>query len=300
MITALVETMDETEARLTILAVKSHLISARKLIDDFDARRGWQALGYRSLAHCLSTELEYSESHGYRLEARLRTEAAIQAVHPEAVIKESWVRETGLDKLTAEQQVQVYERARALAETEDVRLTARHISAAVQVVTQREDALPYPLVAHLVTTDKITPERGREMCAALSPLPARQQGLALQLISRHGLGCADASIIAPVSEKLLNGRSLVRQEVLSGRLNGKPLALATRTDLELANEEARLEHIADSEEARRQKAIGAGQIVVQPIIITVFKGDPTRTLKALQRALGDVECRHLFEAMLKE
>ncbi|MBL8165399.1 MAG: hypothetical protein JNJ61_25675 [Anaerolineae bacterium] len=292
--------MSKVQAAATITAVKSHLISARQLIEEFDARRGWQALGYSSLAQCLAVELGYSIAHGYRLVGRLRVEAAVQELHPGATVKEAWVRESGIADLPAQQQVQVYDKAQDLAAAERQTVETRHFVQAVQIVTRRADDLPYPVIAQMVASERVTAQRGQEMCVEVAKLPAQQQALVIQIISRHGLGIADPALIVPIADKLARDRSLVRQEVLAGRLNGKPLAQATMTDLEQANEEARLQHIADGIEQQQRKAIESGNIVVQPIIITVFKGDARRTLKALKQALGDTGVRKLFDEMMKE
>jgi hypothetical protein len=49
--------MQETEARLCLMAIKANLHDARRSALEFAERQGWRALNYPSLAACLEAEL---------------------------------------------------------------------------------------------------------------------------------------------------------------------------------------------------------------------------------------------------
>jgi len=89
--------------------------------------------------------------------------------------------------------------------------------------------------------------------------------------------------------------SFVLNDLLTtGHLAGVPLKKATLTDLNNAKAEARLAHIADGLERQRQKQLESGVKVVEPVIITVYKGNVEKTVRALKNGLGG----HEFEALV--
>lgn len=53
-----VASMSAEEARQCIDQIKTHLNSVRVLLLDLDSRRGWEALGYKSIRQCLKAELQ--------------------------------------------------------------------------------------------------------------------------------------------------------------------------------------------------------------------------------------------------
>lgn len=58
--------MTALEARQCIDEIKGHLNSVRLLLLDLDERRGWEALGYSSMRHCMVGEFGRSQSQLYR------------------------------------------------------------------------------------------------------------------------------------------------------------------------------------------------------------------------------------------
>lgn len=71
-------TRDEAEQCLT--QIRGHIDEARRLLYELDVRKGWQALGYRSLYQCIidpAQELYARKSQLYRQAAAARVEALI-------------------------------------------------------------------------------------------------------------------------------------------------------------------------------------------------------------------------------
>jgi len=299
-----IEPMAEVEARACLMAIRGNLQAAAALVREFDERRGWAALQYNSLRECLALELGYSEKHGYRLEAAARVVANIQQHSPmgeTVLLKERWIRDSGITKLDAPEQAQAYLTAKKLAATEARPMQTRHIVQAVRTI-QRQSTVVfnciYAVVTNLVLTQFITPERGKALADAIDRLKPKKRAYIVQLIAQYKLN--DPELVAPIAgmfDRPPGQESYVLPEVLAGRLNGKFLDKATTADLQRANAEAQEQHKAVAAEQKRQTQLAAGEIPVEEIAVTIYKGDPGKTIRALQQALGD-EFKTLHKAML--
>lgn len=295
----IVESMTRDEAELCLAAIEAHFNNAADLARDFDTRLGWRTLGYDSLKACL---VDRFDRHGYRLwrlhEVRqnLVLSPTGQNVDP-SDLRERHVRDSGITDLPAPQQIEAYTIAKELAASEDRPLNAGHVTKAVAQVKTKSTVFQsnYLIITHMVVAGDITPEIGHQFVKALDALKPKFRGHIVQLMGRFGLTCpALVMPIAGMFDREIGKESYVLPEVLTGFLGGVPLKQATATDLEKANEEARLRHIADELEKQRQ----ANPDVV-PEIITVYKGDPRRTLAALRTALGN-EVYNLRDLLMEE
>jgi len=140
------------------------------------------------------------------------------------------------------------------------------------------------VVSHMVTRGEITVTAAKAMTEALDKLAPKIRGMVVQLIARYGLTCPD--LVSPLGEMFSREGTPKASKVLAtvlatGYLGSTALKSANLTDLAEAKEEARLEHIA---EAVSQKShLG---YTVQAVIVTVYRGNAKRTLKALKEALS--------------
>jgi hypothetical protein len=294
----IIEDMNEFEARACLLAIRGSLESAREHTLDMDRRRGWKALGYASLAACFEGELGFSFQHGYRLLAAYEVEANIAALSPlgeNVNLKERWVRDSGLGSLKPQQQAEAYELARQLQRSGQAeRLEKRHIVQAVRQVMERNKLFkcPYPIVSQMVVSGKLTVEAAQQFVEAVERLKPQQRGAVLQLMGKYGL--TNAELVNPIGSlfgRSADNESLMLPEVLSGYLGGTPLAKATLSDWRVAAGEAKAQHMADKTDDEAPLA--------QPLIITIYKGDVPRTVKALKEALGS-EVYNIRDWLMRE
>ncbi len=303
--TVIIEPMQAVEARAALLAIGGNLKSASDLALDFDRRRGWKALGYENLATCFEAELGISPQHGYRLLQLGEVRANITAhtgEKPDA-LKEYWMRETGLNRLTPQQQAEAYVKAQALQEAEQEKhLAAHHLHRAVDEIRKQSTVVQskYHIITHLMVTGVITADTAQRMNDYLEAMKPKVRGTIIQLIAKYAITCAD--LLPPIADMVArqdtDKPSLVYSEIATGYLGGVALRNATLTDLRRAQNEARLQHIADSEEERRLKAIADGKRVSEPVIITVYVDEPERTTKALEQALGSDGLAQLMQYWL--
>lgn len=119
--------MTEDEARQCIAAIKGHVVSIRALILDLEERRGWEALGYRSITACLISEFPSdSKTKLIRTLEAARIERHIQVV-PIGTYPESQLRP--LNKLAPKLWLPTLARAHQLAC--NGKLKATHVNQAV-------------------------------------------------------------------------------------------------------------------------------------------------------------------------
>src|SRR5688500_10393093 len=69
--------MTREEAQTCVDQIAAHLVGARRLIDELDERRGWEALGYRSFYQCVINLFSSEKSQLYRQRAAARVESII-------------------------------------------------------------------------------------------------------------------------------------------------------------------------------------------------------------------------------
>lgn len=301
----IIEPMSVVEAQAALLAIHGNLKTASDLALAFDRRRGWSALGYENLATCFETELGISAQHGYRLLqlGEVRENIAARTGSKPNALKEYWMRETGLNRLTPQQQAEAYTKAQSLQQAEgEKHLAAHHLHRAVDAIRQQSEvfASKYHVITHMMTTGVVTAAAARQMNDYLEVMKPKVRGTVLQLIAKYTITCPD--LLPPIADMAArvdsDKPSLVFPEIERGYLGGVALHKATVTDLRRAQDEARWQHISDSEEERRLKAIADGKPIAEPVIVTVYKGDAPRTTKALEKALGTEDLAQLIQYWL--
>lgn len=292
----IIEVMTATEAEHCLNEIRAHFDSAAALAKDFEDRRGWAALGYDDLRSCL---IDRFNRHGYRLWRLYEVRDNIQALGDGETgdeLRERHVRESGILDLTPDQQVEAYRTAKQMAEAECTKLTATHVTQAVASVKTKATVFQsnYMVVTHMVVSGNITAEVGTQFVSAIDKLKPKQRGHIIQLMVKFGMTCpALVEPIANMFDRPPGKESYVLPDVLRGFLGGTALKAANLTDLANANEEARRQHLQDQFDKQQQ-----GSSVV-PQIITVYQGDPQRTLAALRAALG-IEVYRLRDLLMAE
>ena len=294
----IVEPMTVQEAELCLSAIGAHLESAASEAMELDRRMGWKALGYDDLRACLVDRLG---RHGYRVVKLTEVKNNIALLSPMGEmpndLRERHIRDSQLDKLPVSEQLEAYSIAKSIAATENRPLTTAHVTQAVAQVRTKATVFQsrYYVVSHMVVTGKITAEVGTQFVQALDSLLPKKRGYMLELMAKFEL--SSPALVVPIAmmfDRAVGHESAVLPEVLTGFLDGVPLKQATISDLNHANEEARRQHMSDEIERKR---IEQPQIEAQ--MITIYKGDPGRTLKALRQVLGD-EVYALRDLLLKE
>ncbi len=294
----IIEVMTETEATLCLLAIRGRLDDARQKMLEFDQRLGWKALGYASRAECFEAELKQCFQSGYRLlnaaEVQLNVDKYSLMSEP-PVIKKRWVQDSQIMKLEPAQQAEAIQLADEIRQAEDSKeIVARHVEAAVKQLMTKQVVFTsrYFVITQAVTTGKITAETGKEFVQAFERIEARRRGLIAQLMAQFGLTCP--ALVGPLGSlfgRKADREALILQEVLTGFLGGTSLAQATLSDWRRAAEEAQRQ--MDSEEMARTAPL------VQPMLVTIYKGDVKRTVDALKEALGD-EVYNIRDWLLRE
>lgn len=293
--------MTEAEAHKCLSEIKGHLRTARRKILELYEREGWRALGYESFQECMEQELDYSFQHGYRLVIAEKIEQSIRVLPganplPADPIPERHLRVLGKYADNPNDQRRIYEDAQALAATEGAgaKVKTKHVeeSALLHETRVMVQKSRYFLPAQMMVKGEITPAEAKQMIDAIERLKPVQRSEVLKLMAGPGLRCAD--LVEPIGnmfDRPLGKESKVLPEILNaGTLGGTPLVKAVAADLQRANYEAQQQHIAEEVEKRRP--------VIEPVIITIYKGDPKRTFKELQRGLGEVDLGRLIDYML--
>ena len=67
MTTDLMQPLDREEAEALAASIRSSLDDAREKVIEFYRRRGWEALGYKSMKQCAAAEFGWSKSHIYKM-----------------------------------------------------------------------------------------------------------------------------------------------------------------------------------------------------------------------------------------
>lgn len=293
---AIIEPMTKQEAQTCLHEIKSHLSDARRKVLELYERRGWEALGYESFQACMERELGYSFQHGYRLVMAEKIEQSIRQHSPQGELPSGSIPEKHLRVLKKvqdpQQRARAYQNARDLAATEGAKqVKTRHVEQSVLLEETRQMVLKsrYFLPAQMMVRGEVTPYEAKRMIEALEELTPRRRGYVLQLMAEPGLTCPELIIpIGNMFDRPEGRESYVLPEILqAGTLGGTPLHKAAVVDLQRANEEARRQHIADAEEKKRP--------VIEPVIVTVYRGDPARSLKALVSALGHEGLEEVFK-----
>lgn len=296
-----VQPMSRLEAQACLLAIRGNLEDAKQKALDFDKRLGWQALGYPTLAACFEAELGYSFQYGYRLLAAAEVESNVRQLSPtgeNTILKERWVRESGIAKLPPAQQVEAVKLANQIAQAETAKqLTATHFKQAVQQIVAKQTVFQttYFPVSQLFATGKLSLDGARALVAALDHELPRKRGYILQLVAKFGL--MNAELVAPIAsmfDRPPGQESLVLPEILGGFLGGVGLAKATVSDLKRANYEASKEHAATNTEDKNQ-----AQGIVEKVV-TIAIGDWERTKKRLMDELGAEGYSWLRERILTD
>jgi hypothetical protein len=198
------------------------------------------------------------------------------------------------------------DRADSIAATERVKTAERHIHQAAKVIGAEEavEASGQPLIQNMVNTGEITPVVGQAMVQQIEDLPPPLQSGVMQVIAECG-GLGDARLIKPLADMLAREGTEKPSRTLqtlrtTKTLAGTPLPKATITDLQQAKAESQSDAITDSENARRRAAAAQGKIMPEPVVLTIYKYDPKRTLRELKKALGGSEYKRLRDAILGE
>jgi len=297
--TTIIESMSLQEAEICLKEIQAHFESAADLAHEFDRRLGWKALGYVDLRSCL---IDRFNRHGYRLFRlfEVRSNIALSPMgqnEPVDQLRERHVRESGISDLEPDQQVEAFQLAKQMAIAENTRIQATHVTKAVAQVMTKATVFQstYVVVTHMVVSGAITADTGHAFVAALDKQHPKKRGHIVQLMGKFGLTCpALVEPLAGLFDRPPGQESLVLPEVLRGYLGGVALKLATLTDLANANEEARQEHIRLTFE-RQQEATPS----VKAEIVTIYKGDPRKTLAALRSVLGD-EVYNLRDLLMED
>lgn len=285
--------LSKAEAEACVTKIAKNLAEARAEVLRFYKGRGWIALGYLSFAACAQARFGKSASQVYRLKDAALVQANVSPTGEN--IPDRHVRV--LKTLPEPQQVRAYETAQKLAQAENAsKVTEAHVQKAVTVVKAEAVVEQNPLIAHLVTSAEITALAGKDMVERLGRLKPAIQTYVLDVIAKYGLTCPElVTEFAHMKDRKPGeeSRTLVVIEA-TGTIAGVPIRKATLSDLKRARYEAQQERLAEAlERDRREK-----QIV--PVVVTVFRGDPARTLKALYEALQDEGVGQLFAHMQQE
>lgn len=303
--------MTEAEARQLIDEIREHLsVAARheemarrkaKLLYDTEA---WRLLGYESFADCAETELGVGFQQAYRLldaakvDESLREELGIEIVVPETYARHlKQLSEPG-------ERADAYRSAERLAHHEGVSLAARHVQEAVRrkQIELKLDT-EYRILGYLAEKGDMSLNTAQDVSEMLDKIYPGNPDIGKQILAWIGrYSLIDARLIPELANMLMRqgtGReSKVLPEILhAGTIGGTPFGQATMTDLERAREEARNEHIAEAQEKKRQEQLANGEVVIEPVVTTVYKGDPSKTLEALKQALGPDDFERLCAAM---
>jgi len=279
--------MTRQEAEECISIIKASLADARKHALDLYQREGWRALGYLSFKECAEAEFGRSYQHLYRLkdaaliEQDLRESSAGEWLP--ATVPERHLRALKTALTTPEARSEAYILAQDAAKAEGEAVTERHVQKAVEIVKAKQVASRYAVIGHMVAMGEVTAFEGAAMSQHIDRLKPKIRGDVMQVIAQHGLTCPDlVPNIGQMFDRSPQTPSKTLATILAtGHVAGVPLRKATMTDLVRAGWEASYEHAAERIEQQR----AAGKVVVEPIVINVYKGDPLKTFRALKKAL---------------
>lgn len=285
----IIEPMTRTEAEACVASIKAHMSDARQKALELYQRKGWEALGYESFRACAEKEFGQSWQHVYRLKNIAEAEQELRAASPVGEPLPEQIPGRHLRALstlpTPEQKAKAYQKAQQLAKIEGAaEVTERHVRTAVAVENTEKEVYEgkYAVLGQMVATGQLALMTANEMTQHLEKAKPKTRGLIIQLIARWGLTCAE--LIPELAQMFDREGTEKASKVLpvilkTGSIAGTPLVKANLTDLGRAKYEASLEHKADAVQKQIEQ-----KPTVQPVIVTLYKGDPVRTLKELKRA----------------
>ncbi len=292
--TALVA-MTADEARACVENIRASYNDMRRNVYNLYMRRGWVALGYDSFQACLEKEFSRSWQHLYRLKKAEEIQVEINSHSPMGetiALPERQARVLSVLP-SPESRHNAYVNATTLAKAEGQAVSVRHVERAVAMERTRERVTqsPYHVISHMMASGDITPMTAEQMVTHLENTAPRFQAYLLEMIAKFSITCPDLlPELVSMKDRREGKESLTLKEIeASGMVAGVPLRKATLTDLQRARWEAQQAHIAESTETKTPKDV--------PVIITVYKGDVERTLKALAYALSAEDLRALAEAI---
>jgi hypothetical protein len=312
--TTLIPPLTETEARALITAIRADIAeigrieqSARAKLLRLKNTDGWRVLGYASFKDMAQAEFGISWQHAYRLIGAEELQNELLLIAPDdtpIIIPETHARE--LKQLAdAPARLEAFQRAKNLAMSEGgTSVKLRHTQAAVQAVKAAASASKYAVIWQAERSGEIGADTAQRLTHLLDMLkPKAVIAPLMQLIAQHRMFNPDLlPVFGKMFERQMQGDTskVLETALATGCLGNVPLAKATPTDLRQAQQEAQSEHISESLEQQRLAKIAAGKTPVEEVIVTVFKGDPARTLKALEQALGAHDMKRLRDLMLGE
>lgn len=271
--------------------IRAHAGGIRQKLADVWYGRGYEALGYANFAAYMTAEFGWSGSHGYRLKDAADVESDLRALVQNVPADIPDKHLLALKPLASPvQRAEAYENAVHLAQAEGSPVTERHIKVSVATLDDRKRVLGShnAVVIQMMAEGTVTPQQAVKLLDAIEKLMPRKRGYLVQLMAKFQL--ANPDLVAPIAEMFERPpgkESLVLPEVLTGFLNGRPLRVATTSDLAIARDEARKVHIAASEEASRSARIAAGlAIKADPVPVTIYPGDKDKTLASLRAGLA--------------
>lgn len=272
-----------THLRYHLTHAEAHENAARQYARDLHDGQGWRVLGYPDLKACFVAELGISWQHGYRLIAAGEVDNNLSVALGESIsIPDRHARE--LAKAPALLQAPAYARAQQAAAAEGVPLAGRHVEMAVKQALAEDSVRDNPVLARSVAMGEMTPSTAVLIKRELESLTPRLQGNVLQIITEYGL--RDPKLVVPLAELSIREDSKTWEEIrLTGHIAGVSVGQATLTDLKRLKEEVQKHHISDSIEQARQKAMDTGMPMIEPRVVTIYRGDAHKTLKALIQAL---------------
>lgn len=291
--------MTEAEARSCVQQIKAKMADARRLARELYERQGWKALGYASFQACAEVEFGYSFQHVYRmvdaaqLEDELMQHSPVGETRlpmPERHLRVLKQLNTPAERVAADLN------ARQMAHSEGVKVpTTKHYVTSVQLQQQKTEVFKtkYHIVGYMVTMGEITVPAAKDMTERLEKLKPRIRGEVVRVMAQHGIACPELiTEIGQMIDRPVDKPSLTLQTILAtGRLAGTPLKQATMSDLKRARAEAQQQHLSEALEKERETKN------IIPVIITVYRGDPGRTLKALVQALSEDDLDALKAAL---
>lgn len=297
--------MTPPEAERCLQQIHDKAAELKDLVYELWSREGWRALGYDSFHACIQDRMGKSASTLYRLKDVKEFELMLQQRGRDEEAKSSHVRE--YRKLPdGDTQFQAYQRARRIAQQEGKKHPTAENAREAVVQVQNELVIqnsPYRLIEHQWRTAVLTVHQALRMVRLLDALETPLRAPVLTLMGKHGL--TDPELIPLMARDWARQNtedpSRVMQELLAtGCVNGVPLKDAKARDYHQAKRASQWERRQEKEEESRRKKIREGDWVPEPVILTIYKGDMPRTLKALRQALGDNQYEHLRDAILAE
>jgi len=142
--------MTRDEARGCVDAITAHMSGARAMLLELYERRGWQALGYSSWRHCVTTEFGQSEAFLYRQLAAAEVEQNLSPIGEIGALPESHLRPLVALRDEPEKQREIYQAAVDTAP--NGKITAAHIHQTVREYLEPQvdvssGSLPFPVIA---------------------------------------------------------------------------------------------------------------------------------------------------------